>query len=227
MSGRKERTARGWTIIDGALLAASLVILGLLCRPEGPIGRRWMDWRTSRESTAIVREHWSSLVSGSTALGNRDSETVLVAFLDYECPYCRLAHSAIEEFLAGFPEARVVVRHLPLSQLHPMAEDAALAALCAGGLGWFPAVHEYLMEESEWRDTEGEFEIGLGLGLGDDPRFRMCLEQEDSRDLLDQDIALARSLRLSGTPAFITWSGVHRGGPVTPALLASLAGLAR
>ena len=98
MSGRNGRRPRGWTIIDVALLVASLVILGLLCRPEGPIGRKWMDWRASRENTAIVREHWSSLVSGSTDLGDGDSEAVVVAFLDYECPYCRLTHPVIEEF---------------------------------------------------------------------------------------------------------------------------------
>jgi len=225
--GRNGKTPRLWAIVDVALLTAAVVTLGLLCRPGGPIGRKWVQWRASREKAAVVRDHWDSLVSGSTFFGNRESEAAVVVFLDYECPYCRQAHTVIKEFLDDHPEARVVVRHLPLSQIHSMAEGAALFALCSGEQGRFTAVHDYLMEESAWRERGDWMSVGEALGMTDDPRFQSCLAQEGSRALLDEDIVLARALRLTGTPAFVTRSGVHEGGPVTPALLARLAGFKR
>jgi protein-disulfide isomerase len=51
----------------------------------------------------------------------------VVEYGDFECPYCGRAEPAVRELLRDFADVRYVWRHLPLTDVHPHAELAALA----------------------------------------------------------------------------------------------------
>jgi len=56
--------------------------------------------------------------------------TTVVFFTDFQCPYCRRTHAALQPLLeqrAG--KVRLVIRHVPLPR-HPDARSAARAAVC-------------------------------------------------------------------------------------------------
>lgn len=62
-------------------------------------------------------------------LGSDSAEVTIVAFLDYECRYCREAFGVLLELRQKYaPETlRIAIKHLPLEG-HPMALPAAIAA---------------------------------------------------------------------------------------------------
>src|SRR3569623_624226 len=63
--------------------------------------------------------------------GPLDAPVTVVEYGDFECAYCGRAEPAVRELLRDFADVRYVWRHLPLSEVHPHAELAALAAEAA------------------------------------------------------------------------------------------------
>ncbi len=59
------------------------------------------------------------------------------------------ARQAAAEFIAQNPEVGVAYRHLPLP-IHPAAEGAARAAICAQRQRRFEEMHARLFETARW-----------------------------------------------------------------------------
>ena len=56
--------------------------------------------------------------------------TTVVFFTDFQCPFCRRTHAALQPLLEQRPgKVRLVIRHVPLPR-HPDARSAARAAVC-------------------------------------------------------------------------------------------------
>jgi protein-disulfide isomerase len=100
---------------------------------------------------------------------------VILEYGDYECPYSRLAFRAIERVereLSG--RVRFAFRHFPLTQIHPHALAAAVAAEAAARQGRFWEMHELLfhrqkaLEPDDLRSNANE--IGLELDRFDRDR---------------------------------------------------------
>src|SRR5690606_2314749 len=57
-------------------------------------------------------------------------QTTVVFFTDFQCPFCRRTHAALEPLVAEREgRVRVVLKHVPLRR-HPDARTAARAAIC-------------------------------------------------------------------------------------------------
>lgn len=79
--------------------------------------------------------------------GNLDAALTLVEYGDYQCPYCRHAHSLIQRLLQEHgSELRFVFRHFPLRKIHAEATMAAYSAEAAGRQGKFWQMHDLLFE---------------------------------------------------------------------------------
>jgi protein-disulfide isomerase len=79
--------------------------------------------------------------------GDVNALATLVEYGDYQCPHCAAAHPVVSQVLAGFgPRLRVVYRHFPLTQIHPLAEAAAETAEFAAAHGQFWKMHDLLYE---------------------------------------------------------------------------------
>jgi len=212
-------------VADVTLLGVLAVVLSLLASPGGPLRSAWADWRATRSVAEQIRQHWGRLTNDGTFLGSPQAEPRLVVFLDYECPYCRSAHEPTADFLQQHPDVRVVVRHLPLTELHPSARSAALAAVCADAQGRFGEMHDFLMRTEHWRSNPEWPAIAEEVGLRDVPGFVMCLGSDAAKGRLEADLELARLLGVSATPFHASRRSVQAGGPITPDLLAELAGV--
>src|SRR5690606_11212295 len=106
-------TVLGWVVFRAAAVFHGEWSAGLpteLCRPVDP-----------------ARDH---------ILGPADAPLTVVEYLDYECPFCARATGVIHELRERFgDDLRYVVRHLPLPDMHPHAEQAAVAAEAAAEQG--------------------------------------------------------------------------------------------
>jgi protein-disulfide isomerase len=72
------------------------------------------------------------------SLGAPTAPVTLVMFTDYECPFCRrFAEETLPELITRFIEPgklRLVIRDLPIRQLHPNALMFASAARCGAAI---------------------------------------------------------------------------------------------
>lgn len=90
-------------------------------------------------------------------LGDEDAPLVITEYTDLYCPTCRSQHAWIISQLGPLIEAgriKVVVRHYPLPNLHPLAIEAALFALWAQEKGKFWEFFNAAHQISEKEDKE-------------------------------------------------------------------------
>jgi len=147
--------------------------------------------------------------------GPRDAALTLIEYGDFQCPYCARAHAALVELdgtlgaeLGGI---RLVFRHLPLVDFHPLAEMAAQAAEAAGAQGKFWQMHDSLFEQQR-QVTEPEDLAGLADSLGlDSARFGADLRDGRLRARVQADLERARNDDAHRTPSFFI-NGVHYQG---------------
>ena len=71
-------------------------------------------------------------------------------FSDFQCPYCGRGFSVVEELLKQYQgKIRFIYKHFPLRQIHPYAQKAAEAAICAGEQGKFFQYHDKLFKSQQ------------------------------------------------------------------------------
>lgn len=141
------------------------------------------------------------------------SARLIVEYGDYECPYSRRAFREIEQVertLGG--GVRFAFRHFPLTEIHPHALAAAVAAEAAALQDRFWGMHEILfhrqqaLEDDDLRGYAAE--LGLDLALFDKDRAGTAVLERIRRDVASGD---ASGLVL-GTPTLFIDGVVHRGG---------------
>lgn len=151
----------------------------------------------------------------SVALGQAGAPLVLLEFTDYQCPYSRRFQETIMPGLVTnyvqTGKLRIVSRNLPLG-IHPNAEIAALAALCAGSQQKYWPMREQLFASSADLTLANLLKASEELKL-DVTAFRSCLERKDLLPQIKQDMADAEAAGITRTPTFVLGRSVE--GKVT------------
>lgn len=90
----------------------------------------------------------------SAARGSTNAKVTIVEYSDFQCPYCTSAYNTMKQvFTAYGDKVRLVYKHFPLSQIHPLAEKTAEAFECARDQDQNKAwdLHDLMFEtQSEW-----------------------------------------------------------------------------
>jgi protein-disulfide isomerase len=103
-------------------------------------------------------------------------------------------------------KVRYVYREFPLTSIHPSAQKASEAALCAGELGGYWEMNEQLFATtSEWGQAEDPTNLFKGyaedLGL-DSKAFAECLDSGQTAVLVQGDLMAGQNLGVNLTPYF-------------------------
>jgi protein-disulfide isomerase len=148
-------------------------------------------------------------LDGAPTRGPADAKVTVVEFSDFECPYCGQAWEIFEKQV--YPQyadkVRFVFKQMPLTQIHPFAEDAAVAAMCAlqQGNDQFWKLYEGLFAQQGEITKENlpakVEEIATAAGL-DVPKLKDCMQGRKSLDAVKADQAEAAAVGVSGTPTF-------------------------
>ena len=148
-------------------------------------------------------------LTGAPSRGPADAKVTVVEYSDFQCPYCGHAWEIFEKEV--YPQykdkVRFVFKQMPLTQIHPWAEDAAVASACALEQG----------NDQFWKMYDGLFgqqaqitkdnlpakveEIATAAGL-DVPRLKECLAGRKTIDAVKADQTEAASVGVNGTPTF-------------------------
>lgn len=143
------------------------------------------------------------IAADGPTLGPDDAAVTIVEFSDFQCPYCQRATPVLDEIRERYPEqVRVVYRHLPLDQIHPRARAAALASECAHDQDAFWEYHDVLFENPQSLSDADLRGYAEALGLDPEP-FAECLASGRHEDKVSADVAAAREIGITGTPAFV------------------------
>src|SRR5579863_10128481 len=82
--------------------------------------------------------------------GDLKAPLELVEYGDYQCPYCGRAYPIIKRIQSRLgKDLRFVFRNFPLTDAHPQAYTAALAAEAAGRQDAFWKMHDLLYEKQQ------------------------------------------------------------------------------
>lgn len=133
--------------------------------------------------------------------GNSGAPVKVIEFFDYQCPFCAKTIPALEEALQHYPgKIQFILRNMPLS-IHPDSMLAHQAALAAGEQGKFWEMHALLLAHQHELKEDNLLEYARQLKL-DLSRFQQRLKSNYYRTDIEQDMATADAMAVSGTPTF-------------------------
>jgi len=132
--------------------------------------------------------------------GGDDAPVVIVAFSDYQCPFCKRGEVEVAKVLEHYGDkVRYYHRDFPLP-FHEHAHKAAEAADCANKQGKFWPFHDKLFKASEL-SPQAYQAIADELGL-DRTAFDACMSSGEVNTDIEADAAAGTAAGVSGTPAF-------------------------
>lgn len=151
-------------------------------------------------------------LEGRPDTGPADAPVTIVAFSDFQCPFCRKAALLIKQVKQLFPDrVRIVFKHYPLD-FHTHALDAALAAEAALAQGRFWEMHDKLFALQGGLSDEAIEGAASSAGL-DLTRWQDDLESSEVIERVNRDKEEALELKLSGTPAIFV-NGIEFEEPI-------------
>ena len=134
--------------------------------------------------------------------GNKKAPLTLVEFGDYQCIYCGHAYPIIKQVQQKMGNRlKFVFRNFPLSEAHPDAFNAAVAAEAAALQNKFWEMHDTLYEHQEQLDWEHLFLYAKTSGL-DLERFKADIEEESVSARVEADFESGVRSGVNGTPSF-------------------------
>lgn len=139
-------------------------------------------------------------IGDSPVRGSRNAPVTLVMFGDYQSDYTARAQHVVNRLLEAYPQrVRFVYKHYPLTQVHPLASEAALAALAAERQGAFWEYHDQLFLNARRLDSTLLLLLAEQLGL-DLTRFERDRRSLTVLERLQADEKLAATLGVVGLP---------------------------
>lgn len=86
-------------------------------------------------------------LTNAQSIGPANAKVQIVEFSDFECPYCIRAYPTVKQLLKEYSgKVRFYYKQFPLTQIHPNAQKAAEASLCAADQGKFWEFHDKVFE---------------------------------------------------------------------------------
>lgn len=132
-------------------------------------------------------------------IGAERPDVTLVQFFDYACGFCRASLPDIQRLVREDPKLRVVFRELPI--LSPGSEAGARASLGAAVRGRYARFHDALYAAGR-PDSATIAAAARAAGLDPADLARVGATPAVTAEL-SRNIELARSLGVTGTPAWV------------------------
>ncbi len=141
--------------------------------------------------------------AASPMLGNPQGDVTIVAFVDYNCAYCKKSEADLEALLADDPKVRVIYKDWPI--LAKTSVAAAKVAIAATWQGKYAEMHKALMRMKAHPANDADIsEAAVAAGV-DVTRLNKDLDQRDGEiiALLKRNFQEADALQLKGTPVYL------------------------
>ncbi|PIR25756.1 MAG: hypothetical protein COV43_04065 [Deltaproteobacteria bacterium CG11_big_fil_rev_8_21_14_0_20_42_23] len=190
---------------------SGIVAKAVLSAPnESPIAKASMAEKVSAHYVGSLYE--IELNKDWPVWGNPDAKVVLIEFSDFQCPFCKRAALNIKPYLQEFKD-KVQLRFVnyPLDMscnskldhpLHAHACMAAKASICASKKMDFWKFHDDIFNHQKGLNDETLQKIARDHGI-DEAFFNTCLSSPETEARLQEDLAAAHKIYISGTPTIL------------------------
>lgn len=140
---------------------------------------------------------------GTPIFGPEDANLTMVAFLDYNCPFCKKSAPHLKTLMETDDKLRVIFKDWPI--LTKASVYGAQAALAAHKHGQYLAAHEALMSIPGVRIPEEQMRKALEASEVDMKKVDATIAEEGDQILnqLRVNVALADQIGLTGTPSYL------------------------
>ncbi|MDP3939901.1 MAG: thioredoxin domain-containing protein [Deltaproteobacteria bacterium] len=158
------------------------------------------------------------------AKGPEAAPIVIAEYSDFQCPFCGAASRTVNAIMKKYDgKVRLVFKHMPLSELHAWAYDAAITSECAAAQKpeafWY--FHDYFfdpskrLDEDNFKDKTESFAKTLDLDIG---KLNACVESQEPKARIDYDLNEAINYGFTSTPTFVINGVVVIGNQPLPVL---------
>jgi protein-disulfide isomerase len=144
-------------------------------------------------------------VGDSPSLGSDNAKVTLIEFADFECPSCRELDRILRDFLPSHPDVRLVFKNFPLTQIHPWAMTAAIAAQCTyqQDKAKFWQIHDAIFDDQDVISPSSVYDkmmdLATQLNLNLDT-FQTCMASAEATAQVKETMEEGRTLDITGTP---------------------------
>ncbi|UPQ76063.1 DsbA family protein [Chryseobacterium nepalense] len=146
------------------------------------------------------------------AQGNDNADLTIVEYGDYQCPYCGAAYPVLKELMKEFKgQVNFVFRNFPLSEMHPYARPAAIAAEAADLQGKFWEMHDVIYENQQSLNESFLFQLAEKIGLNLS-QFKEDIQKPELEKKVDSDFESGIISGVNGTPSFFINGNKFNGG---------------
>ncbi len=140
-------------------------------------------------------------IGDSPVKGPRTAPVTVIAFSDFQCPFCSRAVPTIKQIEDTYKgKVRIAFKNLPLP-FHNNAQGAAEAALAANEQGKFWEMHDKLFANQQQLDRPSLEKYAQELGLNM-TKFKAALDSGKFKKKVEEDSQLGAKVGATGTPTF-------------------------
>jgi len=142
------------------------------------------------------------VTSSDQVQGNPSATIELVEYGDYQCPHCGRAYPIMQQIQEAMgDQLKFVFRNFPLTNIHPDAMNAAVAAEAAGIQGKFWEMHDLIFEHQNRLLENHLLSYAEGLGLNVE-QFKNDMLSEPVLSKVEDDFESGMRSGVNGTPSF-------------------------
>ncbi len=134
--------------------------------------------------------------------GNKNAVIELVEYGDYQCPHCGRAYPIIKNIQKKLGDKiKFIFRNFPLSEIHPNAINAAVAAEAASAQDKFWEMHDIIFENQGHLGDVDLIEYAASLGLNIE-QFEADFQKLKYLEKIESDFDSGIRSGVNGTPSF-------------------------
>lgn len=149
-------------------------------------------------------------LDGDYIYGNKNASVSVIAYMDYECPFCTSFYPVAKQFVDQ-SEAKVnfVLRLFPLD-FHPHANILATSALCVGqqkgSAGFYDFTDKMYAHGANFSgDVNALVADTVKPQHLDTGKFDKCLKDGASQNVLQTSVNEGKTIGVKGTPSMVLY----------------------
>ncbi len=173
----------------------------------------------TRQSTLKTKASDIFKDTTDAVVGNPKGDVTIVEFFDYNCGWCKKSVTEVQALIAKDKNVRVVMKEFPI--FGEGSEYAARAALASVKQGKYWELHQALFASESKVTAEVVDQVAAEKGI-DVAQMKKDMEDPAIVENIKKTQALAQTMLITGTPAFIIDDQVFPGYTPLDGLEASL-----
>jgi protein-disulfide isomerase/Skp family chaperone for outer membrane proteins len=149
----------------------------------------------------IEPDRTTVVTQGHPSKGPASAPVTIAEFSDFECPYCSGLIPTLKKLEDNYKDKiRIVYRQFPLNNIHPSAQKAAEASLCANEQGKFWQLHDAMFADQKGLSVDALKSKAAALSMNA-PAFAACLDSGKHAGAVRDSIVEGSKAGVDGTPA--------------------------